>query len=115
MTVLLAVAAWAAFAPGGPWATAAAVVTGVSAVLALVAGLAFRNAGADVATPAQVALQAVWTLLTVPVLLLHAISLMRGELFLTGPVPSLAGFVAYLVLAALVRRAGRFGAVALGV
>lgn len=116
VTVVLAVAAWAAFAPGGPWATAAAVVTGVSAVLALVAGLAFRNAGgADVATPAQVALRAVWTLLTVPVPLLHVISLMRGELFLTGPVPSLAGFVAYLGLAALVRRVGRFGAVALGV
>ncbi|MEV0533989.1 tetratricopeptide repeat protein [Kitasatospora sp. NPDC050463] len=116
LAVLLAVAAWAAFAPGGPWATTAAAVTGASAALALVAALSFRSAsGADVATPAQLALQVLWRLLTVPVLLLHALSLTRGELFLTGPVPSLASLVAYLALVVLVRRAGLFGREALGV
>lgn len=116
VAVLLAVAAWAAYGPGGPWATAATVVAGVSAALALVAGLSFRSAtGADVATPAQVVLQTGWRLLPVPVLLLHALSLTRGELRLTGPVPSLASLVAYLALVVLIRRAGRFGTVALGV
>ncbi|MFJ9952432.1 tetratricopeptide repeat protein [Kitasatospora sp. NPDC091207] len=116
VAVLLAVAAWAAFALGGPWATAAAAVTGVSAALAVVAALSFRDAtGADVATPAQLLLQVLWRLLPVPVLLLHALSLTRGELRLTGPVPSLASLVAYLALTVLVRRAGRFGTVALGV
>ncbi|MGV9271227.1 AAA family ATPase [Kitasatospora sp. NPDC003701] len=116
VAVLLALAAWAACALGGPWATAAAAVTGVSAVLAVVAALSFRDAaGADVATPVHLLLQAVWRLLPVPVLLLHALSLTRDELRLTGAVPSLASLVAYLALTVLVRRAGRLGRLALGV
>ncbi|MFE2727615.1 AAA family ATPase [Kitasatospora sp. NPDC059327] len=116
VAVLLALAAWAAFALGGPWATAAAAVTGVSAALAVVAVLSFRDAGgADVATPVHLLLQVVWRVLPVPVLLLHVLSLTRGELRLIGAVPSLASLVAYLVLTVLVRRAGRSGSEALGV
>ncbi|MFF2045683.1 AAA family ATPase [Kitasatospora sp. NPDC058170] len=114
--VLLAAAAVAALRLGGPWATAAAVVGGVGAALALVAGLAFRTAaGADVASPAQLVLQGGWTLLALPMTTLHAVSLMRGELRLAGAVPSFVSLVGYLVLASLVRRAGRRGREALGV
>ncbi|MFG3056347.1 AAA family ATPase [Kitasatospora sp. NPDC048239] len=114
--VLLAVAAVAALRFGGPWAVAAAAVAAVSAALALVAGLSFRSAaGADVASPAQLLLQIGWTLVALPVTTLHAVSLMRGELHATGAVPSCVSLVGYLLLAALVRRAGRRGSEALGV
>lgn len=113
---LMAVAAVAAFDLGGPWATATAAAAGVSAVIALVAGVSFRHAsGADVAFPAQVVLQVGWTLLALPVLLLHVMSLTRGELPLTGAVPSGAAFLCYLALSSLTRRAGRRGREALGV
>ncbi|MFI9331322.1 AAA family ATPase [Kitasatospora sp. NPDC052868] len=114
--VLLAAAAVAALRFGGPWGAAAAAVAAVSAVLALVAGVSFRSAaGADVASPAQLLLQIGWTLIALPVTTLHAVSAMRGELHATGAVPSCVSLAGYLLLAVLVRRAGRRGSEALGV
>ncbi|MFJ8039123.1 AAA family ATPase [Kitasatospora sp. NPDC096147] len=109
-------AAAAALTLGGPWAGAAATVAIVSAVLALVAAVAFRSAsGADLATPAHLALQVGWTLLAPAMLVLHVVSLVRGELPLLGTVPSAATFVCYVALASLTRHAGRQGREALGV